>query len=237
MNVKQLLKKIFRADDNLAPRRQWIEDTLRSMPSGWTLLDAGAGQLQNKPLCAHLKYVSQDICQYEGAGPDVGLHTGTWDTKGIDIVCDIAKMPVEDGSFDIVLCSEVLEHVADPVQVLTELARVTKPGGKLVLTAPFASLVHFAPYHFSSGFGRYWYEHHLKVLGFKIERLERNGGWYDFVWQELLRVNSMIDRKRIFLRGAVGVYTILGLPLFLLMRSEDDKELCTFGWHCVAVKE
>jgi SAM-dependent methyltransferase len=120
------------------------------------LLDAGAGGLRNKPLFSHLSYVSQDICQYEGKGDGDGFHTGKWDTKHIDLICDIAKIPEEDNSFDVILCSEVFEHLPDPILALDEFARLLKPGGLLIITAPFASFVHFAPYHYCSGFSRYW---------------------------------------------------------------------------------
>jgi ubiquinone/menaquinone biosynthesis C-methylase UbiE len=68
----------------------------------------------------------------------------------------------------------VLEHVPDPTKVLDEFARLLKSGGKLILSAPFASLVHFAPYHYCSGFSSYWYEHHLPQRGFQIEELTPN---------------------------------------------------------------
>jgi SAM-dependent methyltransferase len=46
------------------------------------------------------------------------------------------RLPFEDGSFDLVWCSEVIEHLVDPAFSLGELRRVTKPGGLLVLTTP-----------------------------------------------------------------------------------------------------
>jgi 2-polyprenyl-3-methyl-5-hydroxy-6-metoxy-1,4-benzoquinol methylase len=46
------------------------------------------------------------------------------------------RLPFEDGSFDLVWCSEVIEHLQDPAFSLAELRRVTKPGGLLVLTTP-----------------------------------------------------------------------------------------------------
>jgi ubiquinone/menaquinone biosynthesis C-methylase UbiE len=52
------------------------------------------------------------------------------------IVGDVFELPFEDGSFDVVLCTEVLEHVVRPRPLLAELARVCRTGGTLVLTVP-----------------------------------------------------------------------------------------------------
>lgn len=53
---------------------------------------------------------------------------------------DIHKMPFDPGSFDVVLCNHVLEHVTDDIQAIKEIARVLKPGGFAILQVPF-----FAP--------------------------------------------------------------------------------------------
>jgi ubiquinone/menaquinone biosynthesis C-methylase UbiE len=47
-----------------------------------------------------------------------------------------ASVPFATGSFDIVLCTEVLEHVPDPAAVVAELVRVTKPGGRVIVSIP-----------------------------------------------------------------------------------------------------
>src|SRR5204863_1582506 len=133
--------------NNDAARQAWLKKTLAALPAGGRILDAGAGELRNKPLCAHLFYVSQDFGRYEGTGDGKGLHAGQWDTSRIDVVSDITAIPQPDASFDAILCSEVLEHIPEPTKALDEFARLLKPGGKLVLTAPFASLVHLAAYH------------------------------------------------------------------------------------------
>lgn len=55
---------------------------------------------------------------------------------------------VEDGSFDVALCTEVLEHIAEPSAFLARTARCLRPGGRLVLTVPFAARWHFVPYDY-----------------------------------------------------------------------------------------
>lgn len=49
---------------------------------------------------------------------------------------DIQDIPQPDGSFDLVVSLETLEHVRDPHRAIRELVRVTKPGGKLIITGP-----------------------------------------------------------------------------------------------------
>ena len=51
-------------------------------------------------------------------------------------VSDINNMPFQDGAYDSVICSEVLEHVSSPEESIKELIRVLKPGGVLALSVP-----------------------------------------------------------------------------------------------------
>lgn len=235
--MKQRLRKKLGVDANEDARNTWLAQTLLALPAGLRLLDAGAGELRNKPLCEHLRYVSQDVCQYEGRGDAKGLQTGTWDTSRVDLVCDITQIPEPDASFDAILCSEVFEHLTDPLEALDEFKRLLKPGGKLILTAPFASLVHFAPYHFATGFSRYWYEYHLPLRGLKITELKANGDWFAFAKQELLRLPSMAKRYGHWAWPIAYAVAGLGVIYFWLggvRRSAED--VASFGWHCVARK-
>ncbi|HJU56720.1 MAG TPA: methyltransferase domain-containing protein [Pyrinomonadaceae bacterium] len=63
----------------------------------------------------------------------------------IDIQADAYHLPFRDEAFDVVLCTEVLEHMHTPALALLELRRVLRPGGKLLLTTPFAFPIHYAP--------------------------------------------------------------------------------------------
>lgn len=224
---------------NEAVRKEWLEKTLKLIPSGLRLLDAGAGELANKKFCKHLDYVSQDFCQYDGIGDSKGLQHGSWDTKKIDIVGDIADIAEDDESFDIILCTEVLEHLPDPIKALEEFQRLIKKGGILILTAPFCSLTHFAPYHYSTGFNRYFYEYHLGHLGFKIEEVTTNGNFFEYLGQEVRRIPSMADKyasqkasriERLAMRIILRM-----LKRFSSNDSTSDEVLC-FGYHVIAKK-
>jgi len=222
--------------NNDAARQAWLKTTLGALPAGWRILDAGAGELRNKPLCSHLVYVSQDFGRYQGKGDGKGLQTGRWDTSRIDVVSDITAIPEPDASFDAILCTEVLEHIPEPTKALDEFARLLKPGGKLVLTAPFASIVHFAPYHYSTGFSRYWYEHHLTLRGFRIDELTPNGDWFSYVHQELGRLGGMARIYGAWSWPLAYALRAFGAVYFALHGGRPATDLACFGWHCVASK-
>ncbi len=227
-------------DPNEFNRQQWLGDVLGALPMGSRLLDAGAGELKNRRYCKHLQYVSQDACQYRGAdaaSPPEGLHNLKWDTTLIEIVSDITDIPADDSSFDAVLCSEVLEHVPEPTRALDEFARLLRPGGTLIITAPFSSNVHMAPYHFSTGFSKYWYEHHLPLRGFKIRELVPNGDWYALLRQEIRRLGGMERARGNFRWPLAYAYSILGLAYFSIRGKRSAADLACFGWHCVATKD
>jgi SAM-dependent methyltransferase len=63
----------------------------------------------------------------------------------VHIQADVHRLPFREGIFDLVLCTEVLEHLHTPELALAEMQRVLKPGGKLLLTTPFAYAIHYAP--------------------------------------------------------------------------------------------
>ena len=235
-----ITKKLIRLsgiNSNQSVRQLWLKQTISSLKPGLRILDAGAGELRNKPLCKHLNYVSQDICEYKGTGDTKGLQTGTWNTDEIDLVCDISNIPEPNCCFDIILCSEVFEHLPDPLKALDEFSRLLKPGGHLIVTAPFSSLVHFAPYHFATGFSRYWYEHHLPLRGFQIDELTANGDWFSLLRQELMRLPRVASDYHITLRPFTYILSGIAFLYFLLPRNRNQSyELACFGWHVLASK-
>ncbi len=65
--------------------------------------------------------------------------------KGVDVVGDIHQMPFDDNSFDCVVCTGTLEHVADPWKAIREIRRVLKPGGIVHVDVPFMQAYHADP--------------------------------------------------------------------------------------------
>jgi SAM-dependent methyltransferase len=172
-------------------RDDWVAQKAATVPAGAKVLDAGAGQCRYKPLFAHTSYHAQDFAQYEGSGD--GPLQETWNYAPLDYVCDITQIPVEDGSFDTVLCTEVLEHVPDPISALRELCRVTREGGSLILSAPLGSGVHQEPYHFYGGFSPYFYEKFLNEFGCEVVEIKPIGGLLRHAAQELHRAARTME--------------------------------------------
>ncbi len=66
----------------------------------------------------------------------------------IQLVADAHRIPLASESVDAVIVQAVLEHVLDPVQVVTEIERVLRPGGLVYAETPFLQQVHAGPYDF-----------------------------------------------------------------------------------------
>lgn len=118
--------------DSLSERRaKWTKKAVGQIKNGSRILDAGAGECKNKKYCQHLTYVSQDFCEYspENKLLQSASDTDEWDYSKIDIVSDITEIPVEDASFDAVICTEVFEHLVNPELAVKEFSRILKSGG------------------------------------------------------------------------------------------------------------
>ncbi|MFK0734353.1 MAG: class I SAM-dependent methyltransferase [Gloeotrichia echinulata HAB0833] len=225
---------------NEKTRVEWLEHTLKKVPLGSRILDAGAGELLFKQFCTHLDYVAQDFAQYDGKGDEKGLQMGSWDQTKLDIISDITDIPELDSSFDAILCVEVFEHLPNPLLALKEFSRLLKSGGQLIITAPFCSLTHFAPYHFYTGFNSYFYETHLPAYGFEIVELKRNGNYFEYLAQEIRRIPH-ISRKYGNRTVEKWENFFLHIVLCMLQRlSNIDKgssEVLCFGLHVLAKKK
>lgn len=220
--------------NNSFNREEWIKSELFSLQKGLKILDAGAGESKYKKYCTHLNYTAQDIAVYDGIGNHEGVQKGKRNYSNIDIISDIYDLPVENEYFDVILFTEVLEHLTDPIKVFYELNRVLKEDGILIMTAPFNSLTHYSPFHYSTGFTINFYKHHLKNFGFQILYLEPNGSYFDYLSQELRRINSTSIQYSNLKLGIVNKIAIKLLLNFMNKSYKSDtgsSELLCYGYH------
>ena len=227
---------------NEANRRAWLEKTLAAIPPGWRLLDAGAGEQQYKPFCSHLRYVSQDFAQYAPEQTPAGLQMPSWDYNKagkLDLVCDITAIPEPDASFDAIMCTEVFEHIPNPVPAIKEFSRLLRPGGTLIITAPVSSLTHFAPHYYANGFSKFFYEKHLADHNFQITEITPNGNYFEYLAQEIRRISQISTRYANLAPTTEEKLAMRKVLTFLQQATNNDKgssELLSFGFHVRATK-
>jgi SAM-dependent methyltransferase len=132
------------------PLAEWLRGE-GAVAAGKRVLDVGCGSKPYQPFFAGAAaYVGVDV--QENAQAD--LHGA------------IEALPVDDASFDVVLCTQVLEHVDDPSAAVRELYRVTAPGGRVLASTHGTQVYHPNP-------GDHWRWTHTG-----LERLfSANGEW------------------------------------------------------------
>lgn len=225
---------LFKIKNNVVFRDKWIEEKLVLLKDGSKILDAGCGPQNYRKFCKHLIYKSQDFAQYDGKGDGDGLHNENWEYGKLDYIGNIWSIDEQDDTFDAILCTEVIEHIPYPNETIKEFSRLLKPGGVLMITAPFASLPHMTPYYYYSGFYKQWYIDMAKENGMEVVEMMANGNSYDFVAQELNRVAGYIENSffRLLLKAYFRITTIPFLN-FLSTKNIKSKNTLPFGYQVV----
>jgi SAM-dependent methyltransferase len=126
------------------------------------LLDFGCGRKPYEHLFKVDQYIGIDL---EKTGHD---HS----RSKVDVYYDGKKIPFPDASFDALFCSEVLEHVFNPNEVLPEINRVLKPGARAIITTPFCWNEHEPPNDYAR-YTSFGLAHLLNKHGFRIIQLEK----------------------------------------------------------------
>jgi len=118
------IKKIYGDHNNSKPVILAVKSMLDKLPAGGVGLNIGSG----------LTLIDPRVKNMEIFG-----------AVGIDYVGSVEDIPVDADEFDIVICQEVLEHVKNPVQAMSEIRRVLKKGGSAYIQLPFIIGLHPCP--------------------------------------------------------------------------------------------
>ena len=183
-----------------------MAEQARSVPAGAKVLDVGAGTCPYRKLFLHCEYKTQDACQL-----DERVHRNY---GAIDFVSDISRIPVEPASYDVVLCTEVLEHVPEPIRAIEEFSRILRPGGLLLLTAPLGSGLHQLPFHYYGGYTPGWYQHFLTQHGFSEIAVLPNGGFFEHFGQESQRFALLLSPRRSSASPVLWPVWAVAAPIF-----------------------
>ena len=138
------------------------------------VLDAGAGESRFKDRLKDVHYIAIDI----------GRGDLSWDYSKIDVVGSVERLPFDSNVFDIVICTQVLEHVKEPRSVLNEIFRALKRGGSVCLTAPQGWGLHQAPHDYFR-FSSYALAYLMKNAGFDQISIKPSCGYYSYLANRL----------------------------------------------------
>jgi SAM-dependent methyltransferase len=154
------------------------------------VLDVGCGHKPYRECFGNVRYLGMDF---------------TAEDSSPDFLGNACKIPVRTGSVDIVLCTQVIEHVPEPAEMLSELHRVLRPGGYLILTGPMYWPLHEEPFDFYR-FTKYGFMYLLKKSGFSSsEILEDGGDWAQILLALNLRLEGSLAAPLRCAINAVGV--------------------------------
>jgi SAM-dependent methyltransferase len=127
-----------------------------------------------------------------------------------DVYGDGARLPIRSGTVDTVLCTQTLEHVPEPWLVVDEIARVLRPDGRLILTAPMAWGVHGEPHDYFR-YTKYGLRSLAERSGLDVTYVRPRGGFWALMGQLF---STHVYRKwctPLSRRGADLAYALVGL--------------------------
>lgn len=179
------------------------------------ILDVGCGTKPYKNFFTYSEYIGLEF--------DTGIDS---DKKLADYFYDGKVFPFDSGSFDSVICNQVLEHIFEPQEFLKEINRVLKPNGKLLITVPFVWDEHEQPYDFArySSFGL---KHLLEKNGFRVIAYKKSVNNISVIFQLLSDYFYKISLKNKFLKWVVMFLFIfpsnlIGIILGKLLPYNND---------------
>ena len=166
-------------------RRPILDFVMRQavrLPSGSRVADVGGKEAPYRELFDHCDYVTVDW--------ELSLHE---EPKKADAATSAYAIARADRSFDAIVLTEVLEHVREPADLLEELHRLLRPGGRLLVTVPFAFQLHEMPFDFFR-YTRFGLEHLLGNAGFEQIEITANSDSFTALAQLMRNAGRIMGR-------------------------------------------
>lgn len=124
-------------------------------------------------------------------------------------VVDLNKsLPFSDNSFDLIFCSEVLEHLIDPFFTVKEFNRILKPSGKIIITTPNSYCLIFKM---------------LSLLGFPPKAIQKKDHIHFFSIENITRLfpdSKIYGFFPIFIKFQISRYVSALSPCFIIKSTK-----------------
>lgn len=193
--------------------RQTILDAVRAFAprASGRLLDVGCGHKPYASLFSPYirEYIGLDLVE-SPAGNDA------------DVIGSVEALPFDDASFDTVISTQVIEHVPEPHAMMAEIARVLRPGGYALITAPAAWPLHEVPHDFQR-FTRYGLEYLATESGLTVEGITERGGFWMMMAQLFAEYFEAYRPRRWIFRHLSPVVRRLRPAAFALAERLDKR--------------
>jgi SAM-dependent methyltransferase len=216
----------------LAPRRseaEWLAPHLVG-----TVVDVGCGdRWLEGHIGPHAHYIGLDSVStgavLYGARPTV--------------FGDAASLPFQDGSVDCVVFLEVLEHLEHPRQAIGEIARILKPGGRVLLSMPFLYPIHDAPYDFQR-FTIHGLAREISAVGLELEQQNsvrhalETAGLLAAIGCAGVAIESLRHRRQslVLLPFVLAAVPLINVMAWIAARLLPDWPALTSGYRVRATK-
>lgn len=171
--------------------RDSIRKNLNSIENHYCLLDIGAGSQKYRHIVEefHLKYISCDL-------------PGSYYEELQSFLCDASRLTGRDNEYEFCLQVQVLEHLHTPQLSITEIARVLKPGGKLLLATNFLYPIHGEPDDYYR-FTKFGLQKLVENAGMKLVSIEAIGGLFKFLSTSLQFQRDFFFRSKLLFPNKV----------------------------------
>ncbi len=198
------------------------EKAVKTHSSG-LLLDLGCGHVPFYGMYKDL--VTDCIC--------VDWENSMHKNQFLDHSADLNQaLPLESEVFDTIICTDVLEHIYKPHQLIAEMARVSKKDGKLIIGVPFYYWLHETPFDYYR-YTEFALRQMIEDQGFKVISIDAYGGspeiFGDFISKHLSTVKPLLYIHNLIWRS------ILSLSFIKKISAQTSKKF-PLGYCLVAQK-
>ncbi len=221
-------------DPLLIEEEDFIKEASRLVNSNQIVLDAGAGECKYRVYFPHTSYIALDFL----------CGDNRWDYRRVDIGGDVINIPLKANTVDMVINTQVLEHVSEPAKTIQEFYRVLKPGGRLFLTTPQGWYEHQIPHDYFR-YTSYGLRHLFHKAGFQVDFIKPMGGYFRYIAYRLIFLPKVLfwQRNRVsriflfplelfFYAFFVGFMP----PILNLLDFLDKDRRCTLAYKCCCTK-